>query len=1552
MELWTASKDEKGEFSMHFGRLDMSTHPLLSSARNAWVDQVGEKQFVLEGDEVHEYYQVINDSPEYPLKVSFDKLPDKIFHYDFTFDHGILYAFSLEPLSDAYLTIFHRFSALFEQTYRRYLDLVRAESQAREAQIEAALERVRAKMMAMHKSEELHLVLGIIFEQMNVLGLDPEATSMAIYNEDESSEHWMAGFGHEDLPRSFKVPLCHHPYYQAEVAGWRSGKPFEELFFEGLDKVEFVQWLFDHSEFSELPDEFKKEMLSPKPYYIGNAYMKYGFIERIGVEPIDPETQMLIERFAKVFEQSYTRFLDLQKAEAQAREAQIEAALERVRSKSMAMHSTDGISEVVTVLFDQLKALNIEFIQSWINIFHPEEGYFDMWLSRIEGFEEIPFFTRMPLAPFEDSTFKSWRNGEKYALLSFDGKEKVDEFIGQLGDISKSDYFTRLQSIKNFERLECLNANHKYGTVSMSRDDTIPESDKKILSRFAHVFEQTYTRFLDLQKAEAQAREAQIEMALEHIRARTMAMAKSDELAKVATAVFQQLNDLGMTKEEDRLWFVIINEETGLAKYWMTAKGGAEIARSYDLSLVGLPGQAGRWFKRWKALPANARKDHNIIIKYVGDELVDLLDHLNQSEFREDARWKEIHQERKVEQIIIHDALFSHGSLALQCERLLDEESQAVLQRFSQVFEQTYTRFLDLQKAEAQAREAQIETALERIRARALAMHASNELIDVSMVLREQMAVLGETDLESTIIHLYPEEEAYLEAWYTFRPPDAKEDELVKGRAYVPNDSSEYIRETIANYRKGLPTFTIESRGEKLSEWYNVLEQVAPMTVDYDADGKIVIPEVLYYHYSRFSGGALMTIANDPPSKTVKELQQRAAKEFDLAYQRFLDLQVAEQQAKEAQVEASLERVRARSMAMQSSIELPEVASVIYEELERLGLVQLALSIGIFNRETRDSTWWAFDRSRILSSRGYQVPYFDHPWFEATYKGWEDQMPYFEYELAGQSKKDLDHIMFELTDFRDLPEESKQSYISMETMQVSYITITHGVVELISDDPLTGDQIEILQRISKVIDFTYTRMEDLRQSEARAVEARERASLDKVRAEIASMRSSSDLEHITPLIWQELNVLEIPFFRCGVFIIDEEATIVHTFLSSPSGESLAVMHLEFDSHPLLRALIDAWKNREVYSDIWTEEDFISWAESLHATGHIENTSSYMGGEKMPSELYLKYFPFDQGMLYVGSDRDISEGQRRVVQNLANAMSVAYARYEDFIQLEEAKGKAEEALAELKEAQTQLIHSEKMASLGELTAGIAHEIQNPLNFVNNFSEVSGELIDELEEEFKAGDEEEVTYLLTNLKENLTKIHHHGQRASSIVKGMLDHSRASSDQKEWTDINALCDEYLRLAYHGLRAKDRSFQSAYTMELQENLPQMHVVPQDIGRVILNLINNAFYAVSTKSKEEKGQLGKESSSYKPEVIVRTEARGDEILISVQDNGNGIPKNILGKIFQPFFTTKPTGEGTGLGLSLSYDIIKAHGGDMSVESELGAGTIFRITLSKDESIE
>lgn len=294
-------------------------------------------------------------------------------------------------------------------------------------------------------------------------------------------------------------------------------------------------------------------------------------------------------------------------------------------------------------------------------------------------------------------------------------------------------------------------------------------------------------------------------------------------------------------------------------------------------------------------------------------------------------------------------------------------------------------------------------------------------------------------------------------------------------------------------------------------------------------------------------------------------------------------------------------------------------------------------------------------------------------------------------------------------------------------------------------------------------------------------------------------------------------------------------------------------------------------------------------------------------------------------------------EKNILEEKVNSRTAEVVKQNEEISIQ--RDNLKNALEELKSTQAQLIQREKMASLGELTSGIAHEIQNPLNFVNNFSDVNTELIEEMKSVLKDGNHQSAIALANDIAENEQKIHQHGKRADAIVKGMLQHSRSSTGNKEVTDINALADEYLRLAFHGIRAKDKSFNASMSTNFKEDLPLLSIIPQDIGRVLLNLYNNAFYSVSEKFKRNSGL------QFEPTVWVSTEMDDRQVLVKIRDNGLGIPDNVLAKIYQPFFTTKPSGQGTGLGLSISYDIIKAHGGDLRVETKEGEFAEFTISL-------
>ena len=637
---------------------------------------------------------------------------------------------------------------------------------------------------------------------------------------------------------------------------------------------------------------------------------------------------------------------------------------------------------------------------------------------------------------------------------------------------------------------------------------------------------------------------------------------------------------------------------------------------------------------------------------------------------------------------------------------------------------------------------------------------------------------------------------------------------------------------------------------------------------------------------------------------------------------------------RELEVQDALDEVRIRATAMRESSELAETSAVLFHQLKKLQINAIRTGVGIFDDPYDAMELWLTaysDSQEVIQILDY-INLRIHPVFENIIPARHQKKAFALTILEGPEVREYYQTMSTYISLR------KQSSFNDREYFYSFF-FTQGTINVNTLQALSEEECNIMTRFAQVFGLIYTRFLDLKKAEMQTRDALRQNSLDRVRAVIASMRNADDLNHIPPLIWRELISMDVPFFRCGIFIINEEEQLVHAYLSTPEGKSLAVLHLPFDGAETTMRIVDGWRKKEVYIDYWNKEQFQSWVDSMLSQGQIKQETEYRGGDESPTSLNLQFIPFSQGMLYVGSHDALDDSQIALVTSLANSFSVAYSRYEDFRELEKAKQSIEATLAELKSTQTQLIQSEKMASLGELTAGIAHEIQNPLNFINNFSEVNAELTDELINASLNGNLDEIRDIAKDIRSNEEKINHHGKRADAIVKGMLQHSRTGSGQKESININALCDEYFHLAYYGFRAKDKSFNAVLNTQFDDQIGYVNILPQDIGSVLLNLMNNAFYAVQQKQKDS-------SKEYQPTVTLRTKKQHSLVAITVMDNGDGIPDPIKEKIFQPFFTTKPSGAGTGLGLSLSYDIItKGHGGTIEVVTKQGEFTEFIVHI-------
>jgi len=1081
------------------------------------------------------------------------------------------------------------------------------------------------------------------------------------------------------------------------------------------------------------------------------------------------------------------------------RELEVEAALERVRTQSMAMQHPDDLDKVNKELLTQLQKLQIDGLSGVSIWLIDDEGLVTAWDLSSPGNMGDP---NSAMVRYDSNKFdilgEPWRmlqnSDDDYFVLDYSA-EKLQKAIKEWAQVDQevADGFRNALLNGSLKHQWNPIARHSNGILSIDLVKPPADDTKEIVTKMAGAFSLAYRRFLDLQKAEAQAREAQIEAALEKVRSRTMAMQSSDELTEAATEMFSKIEDLGLNP-----WscgFNIFNDDKTVISQWVSTGDGRPIEPFDTPATQGI-------FKR---IVEQSENDEPLYIeKMEGKKLEDTYKYMASLPtldkiFEElDAAGIELPKKQ-----VDHAAYFKHGYLMF----ITYEETpefHSIFKRFANVFEQTYTRFLDLQKAEKQAREAQIENALEKVRSRSLAMQHPNELVEVVQLLREEMGALGVEELETSSIYIHDDTSGLTQCWFTIKDADDP-GKSVTDQMTIDLQDTWVGRQMNQFYGSGQDSTSILMKGDHRVEWIRYCEEMSDLfgTSEFYGD---TIPERSYHLY-KFSNGFLGAASPGNISDESWDLMRRATGAFSFAYTRFSDLQKAEESARRS---------------------------------------------------------------------------------------------------------------------------------------------------------------------------------------------RQQASLDRVRADISSMRSAEDLNKITPLVWDELTNLGIPFIRCGVFIIHEEEEQVEVYLSKPNGASLAVMHLPFGSSDLVSRTVDAWQQGSVYTQHWSLEEFLEWGQSMMKQGQVSDLESYQGSEEAPESLHLHFIPFSQGMLYVGSTGLLDDEEISLTESLAKAFSIAYARYEDFIKLEKAKVGIEEALTELKATQSQLIQQEKLASLGQLTAGIAHEIKNPLNFVNNFSDLSLELVEEVRDEIRdmrrdtesersnvkrekessplegsakaecrRGVSDEATDdtidsdlildILDDIEANLKTIYKHGSRADSIVKSMLEHSRGGSGKMEPTNLNDLVKEFTNLSFHGMKAGKDPINVDMEFDLDDSIDEVMLIGEDFSRVILNLCNNGFDAMREKltgdgrpTTEEK-LLNSELKikNYSPKLTIRTMQSNTNVTIEIEDNGPGIPEEMKDKILQPFFTTKKGTQGTGLGLSITNDIVKAHGGNLEVASQAGKRTTFTIELPK-----
>jgi len=1152
--------------------------------------------------------------------------------------------------SDDENDIVKRISKVFEQAYIRFLDLQRAEAQAREAKIEAALEKVRSRSLAMHKSEEIKEVVKTVVERIKDLDIEMNGgVSLVTFSPDSKDLlHWIW------IPEQFDEPLkAHLPYFDNMMfhdcnEGREKGWELVAKVYSGEVKRSYFKHIFAHSGFSAATEELKAWVMNQEYFGFSFAIQQHSgiFLNDYTGKYFSAETNDTLIRFSKVFEQAYVRFLDLQKAEAQAREAKMEVGLERVRSRSMAMHKSDELLEAGAILFSEMQKLGIESLTAGFVLMDKEEK---------NGLNYAPDpYTKqiMPLPviiPHDETihmkqVVENWKKGSSYYVVVMDEEETIKHqtFIAE-----RSTNFTlnaeQLIAISP-ARLFLHNFYFKEGYLLIVGGHRLSAEQTDIMVRFTKVFQQTYTRFLDLQKAEAQAREAEIQLALERVRARTMAMQESHELGETAALLFQQLRNLDL-----KFWsagiFIWRTDDDNLVEDWMgnntdgspltpillRFKDDDKHRSIYEASLRGelmyeevLKGEALTRHYEWFMSHPSAK------------HVVEQLAHYEIAP--PPVQWN-------------YAAIFKQGYLLIIAEEP-EPEIRDISKLFARTFEQTYTRFLDLQRAEAQAREAKIEAALEKVRAAAMSMMKPDDLLNVCEVLFKECLKLGFGGLRNAMINIHNDEKG------TFLNYDYS-DEIGKSINHLTYNIHPVIEKQIRQVRSANDAFSETSfMGKDLEEWKQFRRHIGEKD-----DQRIDNMSALYYYFYSIGTGSIGISTFSPMNGESLELLKRFRNVFSLSYQRYLDIALAEAQAREAQIEAALERVRSRSMGMQKSEELKEVIQVVYDQFVQLGVGVEHTGFILDYRDRDDMHIWLADQHKVPSE--IVIPYFDSPHWNSFLDAKEKGLDFFANQLSFEEKNKFYRDLFRLF---FVPDDAQEYYFSCPGLAISTVLLDNiGLyIENFSGIPYADEENSILMRFGRVFQQSYTRFLDLQKAEAQAREAQIEAALERVRSKALAMHNTNDLSQTVSTLFKELRSLNVMPWRCGVGQINEETktTFLTTTSNTVDGESSEVRGtLQQEGHPVLDGIFEHWKLQKEFYPVLQGDDIRRYYEIIRP--QIAYPQYPLDAIQYGHFIFIR-----EGFVFAWTENKLSEGELEIFRRFASVLSLTYRRYLDLKEAEE------------------------------------------------------------------------------------------------------------------------------------------------------------------------------------------------------------------------------------------------------------------------------------------
>ncbi|MBX2935475.1 MAG: nuclear transport factor 2 family protein, partial [Ferruginibacter sp.] len=1202
------------------------------------------------------------------------------------FAGGSLVMVTMNPPEENSRALLRRFADVFGLAFRRFSDLQKAEAQTREAQIEAALERVRSRSMAMHKSEELKQVIRVVLDQFVHLNINVGHAGFYIdYKAHDDMHIWLADPNIE--PFFAVLPYFDTPTWNSFLEAKAKGITLHTDLLDFKTKNKFYKSLF---KLFTIPEEAKEFYLQCKGLAVSTVLLESVglYIENFDGTPYTDEENNILLRFGNVFQQAYTRFLDLQKAEAQARESQIQLALERVRARTMAMQDSKELSDTSFLLANQIRELGIN---AWGCAFHiygeNEEGDYE-WFSNEDGY--LPFY-KTPRKKYFKQYFENRHCEQGIFIKEFKGKACATHYdflmqIPVVGDALRG-------LIKSGIALPTSQIDHiiyfEYGYLLFITYKPVPEAHP-IFKRFTKEFEQTYIRFLDLQKAEAQAREAQIQLALERVRAKTMAMQKSDELGEAAVLLFKQIKQLGI--ETYASGFNIWDKEAKNLVSWMSNPTG-EINPPFEMPIES--------FERHRKIYAAWKKNETYYEEDIKDDaLVKHYKFLRSFPLLDKAFKKSEAAGIATPDRQVHNVAFFKQGFLLFITLEPHPEWKDIFIRCATVFEQTYTRFNDLKQAEAQAREAQIETALERIRSMVTAMHESNELLDIVVKMRTEFVALGHD--AHYFWHMKWTSEKYLKAMTS---GDGSRIGMVME---LPRKIHSQIKQ-IADWEKSKEpavVFVMNVKEtldyvHKMVSWgdFERVDPNMPSEEDIHHIGGLTFIMARTQHGE--IGYSLPGMVPHPPQDAVNTLIRFAAV-FDLAYRRFEDLKTAEKQNRETQVELALEKVRSRSMGMQKSEELREVIRIVYEQLIQLNIhVEHAGFLIDYKKGDNLHIWLADEH---LAPSEVIFPWFDCPPNNAIREAKEKGEDFFFYHLNFEEKNKFYRDLFKL--IPGIPEETINYYLHCPGLAGSGVLLESiGLyIENFSGTDYSDEENAVLMRFGKVFQQTYTRFLDLQKAEAQAREAQIEAALERVRARTMAMQKSSELNPTANLLFDQLRHLGAELQGVAFAICNKDSNIVQKWTS------IGVFSFPYTIEPAEQNMYEAWNNKiPLYEEVFEGERIKKYYETLMEVPAFKQGLQQLldAGIPMPTWQKNHAVSFQQGYLLIITTKPFAETQ--IFVRFGKVFEQTYTR---FLDLQKAEAQAREAQIEaaLERVRSRSMAMHKSDELLEVINVVSNQLQ--------------------------------------------------------------------------------------------------------------------------------------------------------------------------------------------------------------------------------------------------